>query len=69
MNRLFKLIVSILEKNGKLYKLQPVHRDFRPGDIKNSLADISKAKKLIGYSPAYSLEEGLKESIEWYLGT
>ncbi len=69
LNRLFKLIVSILEKNGKLYKLQPVHRDFRPGDIKNSLADISKAKKLIGYSPAYSLEEGLKESIEWYLGT
>ena len=48
--------------------MNPTYREFRPGDIKNSLADISKAKELIGYSPAYSLEAGLEESINWYLG-
>ena len=69
LNTLFRLIVSILEKNGRSYGMNPTYRDFRLGDIKNSLADISKAEKLIGYSPAYSLEAGLEESINWYLGT
>ena len=68
LNTLFKLIVAILKKNGRSYEMNPTYREFRPGDIKKSLADISKAKELIGYSPAYSLEAGLEESINWYLG-
>ena len=68
LNTLFRLIVAILKKNGRSYEMNPTYREFRPGDIKNSLADISKAKELIGYSPAYSLEAGLEESINWYLG-
>lgn len=44
-----------------------IYRDFRQGDIKNSLADISKAKKLLGYSPAYNVFDGLNETINWYL--
>ena len=68
LNTLFKLIVAILKKNGRSYEMNPTYREFRPGDVKNSLADISKAKELIGYSPAYSLEAGLEESINWYLG-
>ena len=43
------------------------YRNFRPGDIKDSLADISKAKKLINYYPRYNLKEGLKECIPWYI--
>jgi UDP-N-acetylglucosamine/UDP-N-acetylgalactosamine 4-epimerase len=38
----------------------------RPGDIKHSLADISKAQRLLGYKPAYSLQEGLEEAMQWY---
>ena len=39
----------------------------RTGDVKNSLADISKAERLLGYSPSVSVEEGLKKTFEWYL--
>ncbi len=38
----------------------------RPGDIKHSLADISKARELLGYDPEYSLAKGLNEAIRWY---
>lgn len=38
----------------------------RAGDIKHSNADISKAKRLLGYAPEYSFDRGLKEAIEWY---
>jgi UDP-N-acetylglucosamine 4-epimerase len=38
----------------------------RAGDIPHSLASIDKAKALLGYDPKFSLQEGLKESVEWY---
>ncbi len=38
----------------------------RKGDIRNSLADISMAKKLLGYDPNYQIHEGLKHTIEWF---
>lgn len=38
----------------------------RKGDIKNSLADISMAKKLLNYDPHYRLREGLKHTIQWF---
>ena len=38
----------------------------RPGDIKHSNADISKAKEMLGYSPEWSFDRGIKAAIEWY---
>ena len=38
----------------------------RAGDIPHSLASIDKAKELLGYNPKYSLQEGLKEAVDWY---
>lgn len=38
----------------------------RPGDVKHSLADISKAGKHLGYKPLVSFEEGLKKTVDWY---
>ena len=46
---------------------KPTNRDFREGDVLHSLADISKAQRLLGYLPRYSVAEGLKETIDWYL--
>lgn len=46
--------------------LQPVHGPERKGDVKHSLADISKAKKLLGYTPEVTVEEGLKKTFSWY---
>jgi len=42
------------------------HRDPRAGDIRNSLADITQAKTLLGYSPTKRFEDGLKETIEFF---
>jgi len=38
----------------------------RPGDVKHSLADISRAKKHLGYTPIVHFEEGLKKTVDWY---
>jgi nucleoside-diphosphate-sugar epimerase len=38
----------------------------RPGDVKDSIADITKARRLLGYEPTVSLEQGLKSTIDWY---
>ncbi len=44
-----------------------IHRDFRVGDVMHSLADISKAKKLIGYEPEFSIRDGIQEAAQWYI--
>jgi UDP-N-acetylglucosamine 4-epimerase len=46
--------------------IEPIFGKDRPGDIKHSNADISKAKELLGYNPEYDFAKGLKEAIEWY---
>jgi len=46
--------------------IEPEFGPERPGDIRHSNADISKAEKMLGYSPDYSFEQGIKEAIEWY---
>lgn len=46
--------------------LDPVYDDPRPGDIRHSHADVSKAEKLLGYEPSVGFEEGLKRTIEYY---
>jgi len=46
---------------------KPTYRDFRPGDVRHSLADISKAKKLLGYDPQYSVQAGLDMAAKWYV--
>lgn len=45
----------------------PRYREFRKGDVRHSLADISKARKLLGYSPQYSVRAGLKAAMHWYV--
>ncbi len=47
-------------------KVEPVFGPDRPGDIKHSNADISKAKEMIGYDPKWSFERGIKAAIDWY---
>lgn len=46
--------------------IEPHFGPERPGDIKHSNADISKAKRLLGYDPKYSFEDGIKLAIGWY---
>ncbi len=46
--------------------LKPIYGPERMGDVKHSLADISKAKKLLGYDPKVSVGDGLKKTFRWY---
>lgn len=61
---LLELFNGLKKEAGAM--LQPVHGPERLGDVKHSLADISKAKKLLGYDPIVSVEEGLKKTLQWY---
>ena len=45
--------------------IKPIYSDTRPGDVKHSLSDISKAKSF-GYEPYSNFKEELKETIEWF---
>lgn len=47
-------------------QLQPVHMPDRLGDVKHSLADITRARTLLGYEPLVSVSEGLKRTFRWY---
>ena len=46
--------------------IQPIYGPDRKGDIKHSNADISKAKRLLGYDPEWSFERGIEAAIDWY---
>lgn len=61
---LIDIYYSICKALGK--EVEPNFGPDRAGDIKHSNADITKAKKLLGYCPEYNFEEGLKLAIEWY---
>ena len=47
-------------------ELEPIFAPERPGDIRHSNADISKAKLLLGYSPEWSFDRGIQSAIKWY---
>ncbi|MDZ4792742.1 MAG: SDR family oxidoreductase [Bacteroidota bacterium] len=53
-------------KKETVISLQPLHGPERKGDVKHSLADISKARALLGYEPGVSVKEGLKMTMAWY---
>jgi nucleoside-diphosphate-sugar epimerase len=57
------LILTI--KNLLNSSVKPVYEQARKGDVQHSLADISKAQRLLGYKPKVDLEEGLRRTIEW----
>jgi UDP-N-acetylglucosamine 4-epimerase len=52
--------------NSKILEVKIVYGPNRAGDIPHSLASIEKAKNLLGYSPEFSIEKGLKEAVKWY---
>lgn len=68
LNALHELLASGLHTHKPNVKIaSPLYRDFRAGDIRHSLADIGKAKELLGYLPQYTAKSGITESIAWYV--
>ncbi|MDT3707077.1 MAG: SDR family oxidoreductase [Thiobacillus sp.] len=68
LNELFEAIRALLApKFPHLTGFKPVYRDFRAGDVRHSLADISKARTRLGYEPTHRIGEGLAEAMDWYV--
>src|SRR5215469_2703383 len=61
LNETFRLLRGLTSYNGQLH-----YGPERGGDIKHSLADISKTEAALGYKPIVDFEEGLKRTVEWY---
>lgn len=67
LNRLFELVGKEVSKRAPDVQIgEPVYRDFRPGDIRHSLADISEAQSLLGYAPGFDLGRGLAAAADYY---
>ncbi len=63
INELVRQINNILGKD-----VQPTYADPRPGDVKHSLANIGKARQFLGYEPGIDFEEGLRRTIDFFVG-
>ncbi len=68
LNQLLGLIKkSLCSHMPEAGGIEPEYGPFRKGDVRHSLADISRATELLGYVPAYSVARGMEESIQWYV--
>jgi nucleoside-diphosphate-sugar epimerase len=61
LNTLFKTVRDLVAAKG-----EPIYAEPRAGDVKDSQADISKARRILGYQPSVSFEDGLAKTVEWY---
>lgn len=67
LNALFERIRTVLSGIRPGLEIRdPVYRDFRPGDVRHSLADYSRARDELGFEPTHDLGEGLAIAMEWY---
>jgi UDP-N-acetylglucosamine 4-epimerase len=69
LNDLFSTIKLSLNNNKIIVNLEPEYRDFRAGDVRHSQADISKAKKALGYNPEYNIIAGIEKAMPWYVNS
>lgn len=68
LNQLYQMMCALLrERFPHVAGHKPQYVDFRPGDVRHSQADISKAAALLGYAPAHRIGEGLKQAMDWYV--
>ena len=68
LNELHTLISRAIESRSENRNIRPaIHKSFRAGDVKHSLADISKAKQLLNYDPMLNVVQGIEETVAWYL--
>jgi len=68
LNELYTLIKSgLLAFRPEIESIEPIYGPAREGDVRHSLADITKARKLLDYEPEYNVEEGMKRTVEWFV--
>jgi UDP-N-acetylglucosamine 4-epimerase len=63
----FHLRENLANQFPHLKDATPVYRDFRAGDVRHSLADITKTKNILLYAPSHRIKDGLVEAMAWYV--
>jgi UDP-N-acetylglucosamine 4-epimerase len=58
---------GLLPFRPEIESIEPVHGPERKGDVRHSLADITKARELLGYDPQFDVKEGMKKTVEWFV--
>ena len=61
LNELFRTMRALVGGT-----VEPTYAEVRPGDVRDSQADIDKARRLLAYEPTVSFEEGLRRTVAWY---
>ena len=64
LNRLFETVKALTGAD-----VQPIYAEPRAGDVRDSQADISKARRLLGYEPLVALDQGLAQTVAWFRTT
>lgn len=67
LNQLFSALRDSLNAEGVDPESQPHYRDFRAGDVRHSQADISKAQRLLSYTPTHGIYDGITQAMPWYV--
>lgn len=68
LNQLYELLTEkVIDASAAAKKMPPIYDTFRLGDVKHSLADISKANKLLGYAPTHRISDGLQCTVDWFV--
>ena len=67
LKQLFALVRDNLVPFGVSANTGPEYRDFRAGDVRHSLADTSKAQRLLGYEPTHRIADGIQSATRWYV--
>ena len=67
LNKLFHYLKESLASRDIVYSKSPVYHPFRPGDMRHSQADISKARSHLGYEPQFTIRAGIEKALSWYI--
>jgi len=68
LNQLFAMLRQLLGRhNPAIASREPEYCDFRPGDVRHSRADITRARQMLGYAPEQTVSAGLESALKWYL--
>jgi UDP-N-acetylglucosamine 4-epimerase len=67
LKKLFELLRDTFKACSLEYSKEPVFQEFRAGDVRHSLADITKGRNLLGYAPTFTLTQGIGQLVPWWL--
>jgi UDP-glucose 4-epimerase len=62
INEVARIVLEVLGRNGEL---EPIHMEPRPGDVRRHYADISKARKILGFQPEIGIALGIRHYVDW----